>query len=83
MFGLNKKLKLASQKPAKSKAKPSDKQAVATSTAASKKKTSIAAIPDLICKVICLFKLFSSDYLIILKLIKELCRGLSSIGMHS
>ena len=68
MFGLNKKLKLASQKPAKSKAKPSDKQAVATSTAASKKKTSIAAIPDLICKVICLFvffKVFSCDYLII------------------
>ena len=54
MFGLNKKLKQASQKPTKSKAKPNDKQ-VATSTAASKTKTSIAAIPDLICKVFLFF----------------------------
>lgn len=52
MFGLNKKLKQASKNPAKAngKSKTSGKQGIVPSTA-SKKKSSITAIPDLICKV--------------------------------
>ena len=52
MFGLNKKLKQASKNPAKTngKSKTSGKQGVISSTA-SKKKSSITARPDLICKV--------------------------------
>ena len=47
MFGLNKKLKQASKKPIK---KTNGKPGVISSIT-SKKKSSITAIPDLICKV--------------------------------
>jgi hypothetical protein len=52
MFGLNKKLKQTSKNPTKTngKTKTSGKQGVISSTA-NKKKSSITAIPDLICKV--------------------------------